>query len=298
MGALGVIREFDPWKSPLCTCPRKYSLHPYTGCSHSCLYCYATSYIRARDSKPKEMFLQKLARDLGKLEENSIVELSTSSDPYPPIEEKLGLTREALQLISRRNLKILITTKSSSLTRDADILAKTKSAVMLTITTLDEGLARAIEPNAPSPAERLDALRKLSRIGVPVGLRIDPIIPLVNEDSYCLEDLIGRAKEAGALHVVTSTYKAKPDSLKRLSVALPDVYRKLEKLYVEKGKVFHGYFYLPVRLRRKLLQPVIDYALKYNLTIATCREGLRTNFPQAPSCDGSHLTLLRSNIAS
>ncbi|MEM2014385.1 MAG: radical SAM protein, partial [Desulfurococcaceae archaeon] len=60
MTKLKVIREFDPWKSPLCTCPRKYSLHPYTGCDHSCLYCYATSYIRSRKSVPKKKFLEAL----------------------------------------------------------------------------------------------------------------------------------------------------------------------------------------------------------------------------------------------
>lgn len=288
-----VIREFDPWKSPLCTCPKKYTLHPYTGCSHSCLYCYATAYIRARESTPKEMFLEKLARDIKDVEENSIIELSTSSDPYPPIEWELKLTRDALKLISKRNLRILITTKSDGPIRDADILVNAKCAVMFTITTLDSGLASVIEPNAPSPPKRLHTMLKLSRLGVPVGARIDPVIPFVNDDPHQLEDLVARVKEVGALHIVTSTFKARPDSLKRLENALPDISRKLSKLYREGGELIRGYFYLPAELRTKLLEPVIKQAIKLGLTVATCREGFKVDFPRAPSCDGSHLISLK-----
>jgi len=146
---LEVLREFDPWKGELCTCPKKYSLQPYTGCSFMCLYCYATAYIGRRPSEPKKNFLERLERDLRKADRAKIVNLSTSSDPYPLIEAKYKLTRGALELLRKHGFKILITTKGSLVARDKDILKSSKAAVMITVTTLDSSLARELEPGAP-----------------------------------------------------------------------------------------------------------------------------------------------------
>lgn len=289
MTALRVIRPFDPWKSPLCTCPRKYSLHPYTGCSHFCLYCYATAYIGRRRSIPKAGFLRNVKSDLALLEKDAIIEMSTSSDPYPPIEEMLELTRRTLALLANYPVKVLITTKSHIVVRDADILVKIPSAVMITITTLDDNLAKIIEPEAPPPSLRLKAIKELSAHGVPTGVRIDPIIPGVNSDEYHIAELVEKVIEAGARHIVTSTYKAKWDSLNRLVAALPDTANKLRELYVHRGVKIHGYMYLPRDVRERLLSPVIRATLRHGLTVATCREGLGPEFFKAPSCDGSHL---------
>ncbi|UXD21782.1 radical SAM protein [Ignicoccus pacificus DSM 13166] len=278
---LEVLREFDPWKGDLCTCPKKYSLQPYTGCSFMCLYCYATAYIGRRPSEPKKRFLERLERDLRKADRERVVNLSTSSDPYPIIEKKYLLTRNAIRLLSLHDFKILITTKGSLVARDKDLLSKSRAAVMITITTLDASLAREIEPGAPSPLERLKALKELSEAGVPVGIRLDPIIPGVNDDSKELEEIVFRAAEAGAKHVVTSTYKAKPDNLKRMTEKFPH----LKSLY-SKGVKVGRYKYLPKGVREKMLRPVVKAAEEVGMTWAFCREG----FPfKAPSCDGSHL---------
>ncbi len=286
---LRVIRLFDPWRSPLCTCPRKYSLHPYTGCSHFCLYCYATSYIGRRPSIPKAKFLESVKGDLEFIEKGAIIEMSSSSDPYPPIEEKLKLTRKTLGMMLTRDVRVLITTKSHIVTRDLDLLRRIPSAVMITITTLDDNLAKLIEPEAPPPSLRLQAVRELSASGIPVGVRVDPIIPGVNDDPYHIVKLIEVIKEAGARHIVTATYKAKWDSLIRLSQAISEIARKLRELYVHSGVKIHGYMYLAREKREKLLLPVVKTALRLGLTVATCREGLSSQYFQAPSCDGSHL---------
>jgi len=285
-----VLRPFDPWKSPLCTCPPKYSLHPYTGCSHRCLYCYATSYIGVRDSAPKRGFLEQLARDLSVADRGLTVEMSTSSDPYPPIEASLELTREALRTLFERGFKVLITTKSSLVVRDADLLSKGRSAVMITITTLDEDVSKRLEPGAPPPNERLSALRELARRGVPVGVRVDPVVPFINDDPHQLSSLVEKAYEAGAKHVVTSTYKAKPDSFRRLTAAFPEVASKLADAYFSMKTLASGYYYLPRALREKLLAPVVRTASKLSMSFATCREGLSSkDYYSAKSCDGSHL---------
>ncbi len=276
-----VLRDFDPWKGDLCTCPRKYSLQPYTGCSFMCLYCYATAYIGKRPSTPKKDFLRRLERDLRRADPSKVVNMSTSSDPYPIIEKKYELTRGALKLLKLYGFKVLITTKGSLVSRDKDVLSEMKAAVMITITTLDESLAKRLEPGAPSPKERLRALKELSEFGVPVGIRLDPVIPGVNDDPEELRELVYRAAESGALHVVTSTYKAKPDNLRRMAEEFPH----LRSLY-SKGEKVGRYRYLPKEYRRKLLEPVVKAAEDVGITWAFCREG----FPfKAPSCDGSHL---------
>ncbi|MEZ0394675.1 MAG: radical SAM protein [Desulfurococcaceae archaeon] len=296
--AFRVLREFDPWKSPYCTCPLKYSLHPYTGCSHFCLYCYATSYIGRRPSKPKDNFLRNLSRDLARANRALPVELSTSSDPYPPIERVLGLTRRTVEALGQAGFKVLITTKSDLVARDADLLSRYPSAVMITITTLDEALARRLEPGAPSPRSRLLAIKKLSEAGVPVGVRVDPVLPGINDDPSELYELVMAARDSGALHVVTSTYKAKWDSLGRILAAFPELESTYRALYVERGERIRGYMYLPRGLRAELLRPVIKGARDAGLTYATCREALGPEFMGAPSCDGTHLIGARAQASA
>jgi len=109
----GLLAPFDPWKSPLCTCPFKLSLNPYTGCSFKCVYCYATAYIGLRDSEPKKDFKRRLARDLARWPPPTLVNIGTSSDPYPPIERFYGLTRSALEELLPRGYRVLVTTKGT-----------------------------------------------------------------------------------------------------------------------------------------------------------------------------------------
>ncbi|MCC6052347.1 MAG: radical SAM protein [Fervidicoccaceae archaeon] len=285
-----LLRLFDPWRSPLCTCPVKYSLHPYTGCSHKCLYCYATAYIGLRESTPKKNFIENLRKELDKANRNIIVDMSTSSDPYPPTEDKLRLTRQTLKELFRRGFRVLITTKSSLVTRDVDLLSANRSAVMITITTLDKRLSEIIEPGAPPPSERLLALKELAKKGVPVGARVDPVIPFVNDDPAELLLLVEKLQEVGVKHVVTSTYKAKPDSYRRIVSALPELEDKLRNIYFKEKTYVSGYYYLSLDVRMNLLWPVVNSARKLGLSYATCREGLVTKeFFSARSCDGSHL---------
>lgn len=284
-----VLRPFDPWSSPLCTCPPKYSLHPYTGCSHRCLYCYATSYIKTRRSIPKKNLLVNLRSSLRKANPSLPINLSTSSDPYPPEERNLGLTRDVLKVIKESGFKVLITTKSDLVVRDMDILLTMPSAVTITITTLRDEISKIIEPNAPKPIHRLNAVSKLINEKIPVGVRIDPIIPYVNSDERDLRELISDLANIGVKFIVTSTYKAKPDNFKRLLNVYPELSSRLKELYGE-GLFFHSYRYLKPDKRKKFLKPVIEFARKYGILTATCREGLTT--PQwfnAKSCDGTHL---------
>ena len=165
----------------LCTCPPKLTFNPYTGCDHNCVYCYASSYIpNFKDLRPKKDLLIVLKREAAKLK-GEIISIANSSDPYPRVEAYEGLTRRCLEVLSESNCKIQIITKSNIVTRDDDLLSKIPSTVALTITTDDDSIAKLIEPSAPLPSQRLRAAQDLTKAGIPVSVRIDPIIPLVND---------------------------------------------------------------------------------------------------------------------
>ena len=279
-----LISNFDPWQSSMCTCPRKLTLNPYSGCDHGCLYCYATSYVQNfSDCRSKKDQLAALRREAAKLN-GEIVSISNSSDSYPRIEASLGWTRQCLEILSESNCRIQIITKSNIVTRDDDLLKKSPCAVALTITTDDDNLAKVLEPLAPSPTERLRAVQDLLGNGIPVSVRIDPIIPFVNEEQ---RKLITTLADIGVKHITSSTYKPKPDNWRRLSEALPDIAEKLKPLYFQHGERIGGDTLLPKDLRFKLLGNVRELAIAKGMKFGVCREGL----PQLNTavCDGSWL---------
>ncbi|MHA1593248.1 MAG: radical SAM protein [Candidatus Baldrarchaeia archaeon] len=283
-----VLRKFDPWKNPLCTCPPKYSLNPYTGCAHKCVYCYTTSYIpNAYKCRPKRGFIAQLKADIVKARRDFHVSMSNSSDPYPPIEKSHNLTRRALQVLKAYGMKVLILTKSDLVTRDVDILSRMKSVVSITITGM-EGFVRVLEPYAPSPESRLKAMKFLHDHGIPTVLRLDPIIPYVNDDERILREVIEGAAGAGVKHVVSSTLKLKPDIFNRFRIKLDIVANRFRDLYFRDGQKIGGSYYLPREMRYNILKMVKDVCEEFGLTFAVCREGFR-DLNTAPSCDGSHL---------
>ncbi len=279
-----LISRFDPWRSSLCTCPPKLTLNPYSGCDHHCIYCYASSYIsRFTECRPKKELLQTLKREAARLK-GETVSISNSSDPYPRVEATAGLTRRCLEILASSNCRIQIITKSNLVIRDDDLLSKVPSTVALTITTLDAEVARILEPNAPTPAERLRAAEDLLGKGVPVSVRIDPVIPLVNDQP---EALVAELASIGVKHVTSSTYKIKPDNWRRFAAAMPEVAEKLAPLYFKQGEKLGGNTLLPRDLRLKLMKNIRDLATAKGIRFGVCREGLGQL--NTATCDGSWL---------
>jgi DNA repair photolyase len=279
-----LITRFDPWQSNMCTCPQKLTLNPYTGCDHNCVYCYAQSYIpRFAECRPKKDLLKRLAREAAKLK-GETVSLSNSSDPYPRIEKEMGLTRECLKIMARSRCRIQIITKSTLVARDADILKEAAATVAMTITTDNDDIAAVIEPNAPKPTERLKTIEALTRAGIAVLVRIDPIIPHVNDNPA---ELIKKIADSGVKQVTASTYKARTRDWRRFAAALPEVAEKLKPLYWTLGERASGCTLLPRDLRLKLLSDVKRQTLQRGLRFAVCREDL--NELNTAVCDGSWL---------
>ena len=279
-----LISSFDPWRSGLCTCPPKLTFNPYTGCDHQCTYCYASSYIpNFKDCRPKKDLLATLKREAAKLCGETI-SISNSSDPYPRAEVNEGLTRRCLEILVESNCRIQIISKSNIVARDDDLLCKVPATVALTITTDDDELAKVIEPFAPSPSQRLRAAQDLTKAGIPVSVRIDPIIPLVNDQP---KKLIATLAVIGVKHITASTYKAKADNWMRLTSAIPQLAEKLKPLYFQQGERIGGSILLPKDKRFKILKVTRDLAEANGMKFGVCREGLvQLN---TASCDGSWL---------
>ncbi len=284
MKTVPLITNFDPWHSGLCTCPSKLTFNPYTGCDHHCLYCYASSYIQNFTAcHPKKDLLSTLRREAAKLRGETI-SIANSSDPYPHAEATEGLTRRCLEILAVSDCKVQIITKSNLVARDDDLLSKIPATVALTITTEGDDLAKLIEPFAPPPSQRIRAAQDLIRAGIPVSVRIDPIIFQVNDLPL---KLISELASIGVKHITASTYKAKADNWMRLTQALPQVAQKLKPLYFQQGERVGGSALLPKDFRFKLLKAVRDMAEAEGMRFGVCREGLSQL--NTAACDGSWL---------
>ncbi|MCW4034215.1 MAG: radical SAM protein [Candidatus Bathyarchaeota archaeon] len=283
-----LLTVFDPWKSQYCTCPPKLTFNPYTGCDHGCLYCYASSYIpNFQNCRPKKNLLSRLEREATKLE-GELISISNSSDPYPRLEQKMGLTRKCLEMLAKTDCKLQIITKSDLVTKDIDILQTVPSVVSVTVLTKDDNLSRKLEPGAPVSSKRLTVIQTLIEAGIPTTARIDPVIPFLNDDMY---ELVETLADLGVMHLTCSTYKTKPDNWKRFSKSFPDISKKLSPLYFDQGERIGGSTYLPEALRFDLMKKAKELTEKRNMKFGCCRESFKLN---SGVCDGSWV--IRNNL--
>ncbi len=281
---MSLITPFDPWKNRLCSCPEKFSLSPYSGCSHGCLYCYAPSYIRQfNQPRAKKDFLKKLKSQITKIPKKSIITIANSSDPYLNLEKKLKLTRQMLEILQSLDLKIHLVTKSSLILRDIDLLKSFKNLTLsISLNTLDEKLSKKLEPNTPSPSQRLSTIKSLSK-KIPTLIRFDPLIYPLNTQN--IEETIKILASSGARQIITSTYKVKPDNFKKMTEAFPEHKDLWQNLYYAQGQRKSNYIYLTPDLRKNLINRVRDAVLKEGLDFSSCREGFASL--NTKPCDGS-----------
>jgi DNA repair photolyase len=187
------------------------SINPYRGCEHGCVYCFARpthAYLGLSAGLDFEsrLFVKPGAAGLLRKELSAKsykvrpIAIGTNTDPYQPIEKRYGLMREILEVLLEFRHSVSLLTKSDLILRDLDLLRKLQEydlvRAMISITTLDGKLARAMEPRAPTPAKRLEAVRALAEAGIPTGTVHGPIIPGLSDQE--LEALMTEAREAGA----------------------------------------------------------------------------------------------------
>jgi DNA repair photolyase len=191
--------------------PFRFSLNPYRGCEHGCIYCYARptheylSFSAGLDFERRIMVKHdapELLRQtfLSPRWQPQVVSLSGNTDCYQPAERQLKLTRRCLEIFREFRNPVGVVTKSALVARDVDVLsalaADGAAHVFLSITSLDGELARRMEPRAARPDRRLDTVRVLSAAGVPVGVLIAPVIPGLNDEE--IPRILQAAAAAGA----------------------------------------------------------------------------------------------------
>lgn len=282
---MDLIRPFDPWRGTYCTCPEKYSINPYTGCGHRCVYCYATYIPRFFQPRRKKDLVKRVQKDLKRIPKDSLISISNSSDPYVPMDEKHKDTRKCLRLLQEYDVRILMVTKSDLVIRDIDILRELNVAVTISISSLDKAVYENLEPYGPSPERRIHAIRELTQYEIPVGVRLDPVFPYLTDAE--IEDIVRKTVNAGAEHIVSSTFKPRYDGWKRFQKVFPKLAEKIKPLYFEQGEKIDNAWYLPQSLREELMQRVKKACDNAGISFGMCREGF--SFSTAKSCDGSHL---------
>lgn len=188
----------------------QYALNPYVGCTHACVYCYATFMARhTGHTEPwgtfvdvKHNLAEVLAREVRRKQPGR-VGLSTVCDPYQPIEAELGAARRALELLASARFPVSVMTKSDLVTRDIDILRRSPEAsVEMTVTSLDENAVRFFEPGAPSTGARLEAARRLVEAGVEVGVFFGPVLPFFSDGPGQVEAVFAVVRKAGVRRVL------------------------------------------------------------------------------------------------
>jgi DNA repair photolyase len=288
------------------------SINPYRGCEHGCVYCFARPTHAFLGLSPGLDFETKLTAKTNAVEllerelaqpgyEVKTMAMGTNTDPYQPIEKRYRTTRGILEVLERTRHPVGIVTKSALVVRDKDILARMAeqglAKVGISITTLDSKLARKMEPRAPTPLKRLEAVRELSRAGIPVTVMVAPILPGLTDDG--IERVLAAAHEAGA--------REAGYVLLRLPLEIKDLFRewleehfpdRVQRLFSSVRSTHAGKIYDSTWGKRQTGEGPIAWSIGRRFELAARRLGfnkerskLRTDLFQRPALPGEQLRL-------
>lgn len=189
-----------------------YNMNIYKGCSHGCIYCDSRSDCYGIEDfdrvRAKKDAIRIIEQELRTKQKWGVVGTGAMSDPYNPYEKEHELTRQGLKLLDQYGFGLGLSTKSSLLKRDIDIIKSINShspvCIKMTITTVDDKLSRIIEPHVDESSKRFETLRALSEAGIFTGILLMPILPFINDTWENIEGIINKAKEAGVRFIYPS----------------------------------------------------------------------------------------------
>ena len=239
-----------------------YSVNPYEGCGFNCTYCYVHGSKYGENlaekiviKKDAAAILDKQLGNRAKRNEFGFIAVGSATDAYMQVEEEIGLTKELLQVILKHRFPVFISTKSELIKRDLDLLKQIDENAILpedlkqnpgrgviisfSFSTLDEKLAKQIEPGAPGPQKRLEALKFFSDNGFLCGVNAMPLLPYISDTEEEIERIVAAAKQYGANYILiaglTLFGNDEGDSKKLVFRFLRDYYpdrlEKYEKMY-------------------------------------------------------------------
>lgn len=257
--------------------PFTWTINPYRGCEFGCKYCYARythEFMEMRDGVAfeqkiyvKQHTAELLRQELRQVKSGESIAIGAATDPYQPAERSYEVTRGILEEFARHDgFSLGIITKSNLILRDIDVLRevaqRNRFSVHITVTTLDIELARILEPRAPRPDLRLEAIRKLSEAGIRVGMSGSPVLPGITDSPKDLEALVRAAAEAGAHHIFAGPLFLKPCSA---AVFLPVLEKQFPHLVENYRRRYHGRAFLPSSYAKPLGQLVARLRQKYGI---------------------------------
>ena len=270
--------------------PFTWTINPYRGCEFGCRYCYARythEFMEMRNGLEfeRKIYVKQhaaglLRHELRRVKLDEAIALGTATDPYQPAERRYEVTRTILEEFAlHRGFELGIVTKSNLIVRDLELLKELAKAnrlsVHVTITTLDVELARILEPRAPRPDLRLDAVRALSKAGLRVGLSCSPVVPGITDSPKDLESLIGAAADAGADYVFANPLFLKPCSA---AVFLPFLEQNFPHLAENYRERYQDRAFLPPAYGKRLSHLMARLREKYKITSAR-RPAYATKWP-------------------
>ena len=279
-----------PTKSLLNRCvsnramPFTWTINPYRGCEFGCRYCYARythEFMEMRDGMEfeqkiyvKQHAASLLRQELRRVKSHEPIALGTATDPYQPAERRYEITRAILEEFARhRGYELGIVSKSNLMVRDLDVLRQVAESnslsVHITITTLNTDLARILEPRAPRPDLRLDAVRTLAQAGLRVGISCSPVIPGITDSPAELEALIAAAADSGSDYVFANPLFLKPCSA---AIFLPFLEQNFPHLVENYRQRYQDRAFLPPAYAKRLSELIRRLREKYKLTRADRRE--------------------------
>lgn len=207
--------------------PFTHAINPYRGCEFACRYCYARYTHEFMEMRNPEDFERKiyfkqnaswlLAQELKRLKPGTEIALGTATDPYQPLERNQGVTRSLLEVFARESgFRLGIITKSTLILHDLDLLKEIgerhKLTVHITVTTMNTKLARVLEPRAPRPDLRIDAVAALREAGLRTGVMCSPLMPGITDSRSSIAAVAKAASEAGACFMGAGALFLKPCS--------------------------------------------------------------------------------------
>lgn len=241
-----------------------YGMNLYRGCQHHCIYCDSRSKCYGNDRFDDDVLVKTnavdlLAKELRAKRRKGVVGTGSMNDPYMPLEERVGLTRAALEVLAGYGFGVHVVTKSDLVLRDIPLLQRiartSTAAVSLTLTTLDDELARRIEPGAPPASSRLRALAELSAAGIEARVALMPVLPFLEDAWDNVSAIVREAHRRGVRTVIPWFGMSLRDRQRTY------YYRKLDELFPglrEQYESLRQRLHVPVTARSRAPRVVRD----------------------------------------
>jgi DNA repair photolyase len=257
--------------------PFEWTINPYRGCEFACKYCYARythEFMEMRDGIDfeqkiyiKQHAANLLRQELRQVKPGQEIAIGTATDPYQPAERRFEVTRAILEELSlHAGLELGIVTKSNLVVRDIDVLQRVarnnRLFVNITITTMKTDLARILEPRAPRPDLRVEAIRQLNAAGVNAGAICAPVLPGITDAPRNLEAVVQAVAEAGGKYIFANPLFLKPCSA---AVFLPFLEKEFPNLAASYHERYKDRAFLPKAFGKRLSQLMARLREKYGI---------------------------------